>query len=64
MPSDTIIACCVLHSIFVLRGDELDIADGDDDDSDDGDDDDDCAPSHSQAAVVVLQALVQTIANQ
>ena len=63
MPSDTIIACCVLHSICVLRGDELDIGDGDDDDSDDGDDDD-CAPSHSQAAVVVLQALVQTIANQ
>ena len=64
MPSDTIIACCVLHSICVLRRVELDIGDGDDDDSDDGDDDDDCAPSHSQAAVVVLQALVQTIANQ
>ena len=47
MPSDTIIACCVLHSICVLRGDELDIGDGDDDDSDDGDDDDDCAPCTS-----------------
>ena len=38
---DTIIACCVLHNICVLRGDELDVDDGDDDDSDDGDDDDD-----------------------
>ena len=31
----------MLHNICVLRGDELDVGDGDDDDSDDGDDDDD-----------------------
>ena len=58
---DTIIACCVLHNICVLRGDELDIDDSDDDDSDD--DDDDGGPP-SQAAAAVLQALVQYVANQ
>ena len=30
---DTIIACCVLHNICVLRGNELDIDDSDDDDA-------------------------------
>ena len=59
---DTIIACCVLHNICVLRGDELDIDDSDDDDSDDDDDDDGGPPS--QAAAAVLQALVQYVANQ
>ena len=54
----------MLHNIFVLRGDELDVGDGDDDDSDDGDDDDKSAPPPSQAAAVVLQALVQNVANQ
>ena len=55
----------MLHNIFVLRGDELDVGDGDDDDSDDGDDDDESAPPPtSEAAAVVLQALVQNIANQ
>lgn len=54
---DTIIACCVLHSICVLRGDELDIDDSDDDDDDDG------GPP-SEAAAAVLQALVQYIAKQ
>lgn len=55
----------MLHNICVLRGDELDVGDGDDDDSDDGDDDDESAPSPtSEAAAVVLQALVQNIANQ
>ena len=34
----------MLHNICVLRGDELDVGDGDDDDSDDGDDDDESAP--------------------
>ena len=58
---DNIIACCVLHNICVLRGDELDIDDSDDDDSDD--DDYDSGPP-SQAAAAVLQALVQYVANQ
>ena len=53
---DTIIACCVLHNICVLRGDELDIDDSDDDDDDGG--------PPSQAAAAVLQALVQYVANQ
>ena len=30
---DTMIACCVLHNICVLRGDEIDKDDSDDDDS-------------------------------
>ena len=60
---DTIIACCVLHNICVLRGDELDIDDSDDDDDSDNDDDDDGSPP-SQAAAAVLQALVQYVANQ
>ena len=34
----------MLHNICVLRGDELDVGDGDDDDSDDDDDDDEIAP--------------------
>ena len=59
---DTIIACCMLHNICVLRGDELDIDDSDDDDSND-DDDDDCSPPF-QAAAAVLQALVQYVGNQ
>ncbi len=33
---DTIIACCVLHNICILRGDELDIDDSDDDDDEGG----------------------------
>ena len=44
---DTIIACCVLHNICVLRGDEFDIDDSDDNDSDD-DDDDGSPPSQVQ----------------
>lgn len=55
---DTIIACCVLHNICVLRGDELDIDDSDDDDDDDG------GPPLSQAAAAILQAIVQYVANQ
>ena len=58
----------MLHNICVLRGDELDVGDGDDDDSDDGDDDDDDEsfppPPTSEATAVVLQALVHNIANQ
>ena len=42
---DTIIACCVLHNICILR-DEVDIDDSDDDDSDD--DDNDSAPPPPQ----------------
>ena len=61
---DTIIAWCVLDNICVLRGDELDTADGDNDDSNHGDDDDDSAPPPSQVTAVVLQALVQNVANQ
>ena len=59
----TIIACCVLHNICLLRGDELDIHDGDDDDDSDDDDDDDGGPP-TQATAAVLQALVQYVANQ
>ena len=55
----------MLHNICVLRGDELDVGDGDDDDSDDGDDDDESAPPPtSEAAAVVLQALGQNSATQ
>ena len=55
----------MLDNICVLRGDELDTADGDNDDSNHGDDDDDSAPPPpSQVTAVVLQALVQNVANQ
>ena len=59
---DTIIACCVLRNICILRGDEFDIDDIDDDDSDD--DDNESAPPPSHAAAAVLQALVRYVANQ
>ena len=48
---ETIIACCVLHNICVLRGDDFDI--------DNSDDDDDEGGPPSQAAADVLQALVR-----
>ena len=54
----------MLDNICVLRGDELDTADGDNDDSNHGDDDDDSAPPPSQVTAVVLQAPVQNVANQ
>jgi len=47
----------VLHNIFVLRGDKLNI-----DDSDDDDDDDRGPPS--QAAAAILQAIVQYVVNR
>ena len=34
--TDTIIACCILHNICIIRGDHYEI------DNDDHDDDDDC----------------------
>ena len=70
---DTIIACCLLHSICVLRGDKIDIDDSDDDDddddvddddADDDDDDDGAPPPPFQTAAAVLQALVRYVANQ
>ena len=57
---NTIIACCVLHNICIIRGDEFD---GDlDDDSDDDDDDDHGVPS--QAASGVRRAVIEFVANQ
>lgn len=57
---NTIIACCVLHNICIIRGDEFD---GDvDDDSDDDDDDDNGVPS--QAASGVRRAVIEFVANQ
>jgi len=49
---DTIFACCVLHNICVLQGDDSD----EDDEDDDDDDDNDAIPS--RAASDVLQAVV------
>ena len=57
---NTIIVCCVLHNICIIRGDEFD---GDvDDDSDDDDDDDNGVPS--QAASGVRQAVIEFVGNQ
>ena len=55
----TIIVCCVLHNICVLRGDQLNISVSDGDDSDDDNDDNGTPPPLSEAAAAVLQALVQ-----
>jgi len=58
---DTIIACCVLHNICMLRGDLYD----DDVDSDDDDDDDDGNDGPpSGAASDVLEAVVDYLAGQ
>ena len=57
---NTIIACCVLHNICIIRGDEFE---GDaDDSSDDDDDDDNGVPS--QAANGVRRAIIEYLANQ
>ena len=57
---NTIIACCVLHNICIIRGDEFE---GDaDDNSDDDDNDDNGVPS--QAANGVRQAIIEYLANQ
>ena len=56
---NTIIACCVLHNICIIQGDEFE---GDaDDNSDDDDDDDNGVPS--QAVNVVRQAIIEFLAN-
>ena len=57
---NTIIACCVLHNICIIQGEEFD---GDvEDDSDDDDDDDNGVPS--QAANGVRLAVIEFVANQ
>ena len=57
---NTVTACCVLHNICIIRGDEFD---GDvDDDSDDDDDDDNGVTS--QAASGVRRAVIEFVANQ
>ena len=53
---NTIIACCELNNICIIRGDEFE---GDADDK--SDDDDDGVPS--QAASCVRQALIEFLAN-
>ena len=58
---DTIFACCVLHNICILRGDQYD--NGSDDEDDNSDDDDDDGPP-SRAANNVLDAVVDYLANQ
>ena len=57
---NTIIACCVLHNICIIRGDEFE---GDaDDNSNDDDDDDNGVPS--QAANGVRRAIIEYLATQ
>ena len=57
---NTIPACCVLHNICIIRGDEFD--EDVDDDSDDDDDDDNGVTS--QAASGVRRAVIEFVANQ
>ena len=57
---NTIIACCVLHNICIIRGDEFE-GDGDDN-SDDDDDDDNGVPS--QAANGARRVIIEYLANQ
>ena len=57
---NTIIACCVLRNICIIRGEEFD---GDvEDDSDDDADDDNGVPS--QATNGVRLAVIEFVANQ
>ena len=57
---DTIVACCILHNICILRNEELDLGH---DDNDDEDDDLDCGVP-TEAARGVLQAVIEHVANQ
>ena len=57
---DTIIACCILHNICIIRGEDFD---GEQDDSDD-DDDDAGAGVPTQAARGMQQAVIEHVANQ
>jgi len=52
---DTVIACCILHNICILRGDNYD---GDDDGTDDDDSDDEDNGPPSQEANSILDAIV------
>lgn len=54
---DTIIACCVLHNICILRGEDYDV-------SDDSEDDDDGNDDPTQAANETLAAIVDYVSNQ
>ena len=63
---NTIIACCVLHNICIIRGDEFegDADDNSDDDDDDDDDNNDDNGVPSQAANGVRRAITEYLANQ
>ena len=54
---DTIVACCILHNICIIRGDNYEIDDDDDDDSDA----DNGIPSRGTQGI--RRALVDYIAN-
>lgn len=60
---DTIIACCILHNICVMRGDEYDGDLFNDDTDDDDDDDADNAVARASARNT-LQAIIDHVANQ
>lgn len=59
---DTIFACCVLHNICILRGDQYDDDDDHFDDDHDDNDGNDAPPSRDAAEV--LQAVVDYLADQ
>ena len=59
--SDTIIACCILHNICIVRGDRYEIENDDDDDDNDDNDDDNGIPS--QGAQGIRRALVDYLTN-
>lgn len=58
---DTIIACCILHNICIVRGDRYEIDNDDDDDDDDDNDDDNVIPS--RGAQGIRRALVDYLTN-
>ena len=59
---NTIIACCILHNICVMIGDEYE-ADLDDDDDDDDNDDDDRNIMATTSARDTLEAVIEHVAN-
>lgn len=59
----TILTCCILHNICILRGDELEDDDSSDEENDDDDDDDDSDQAAFGQGRIVRQVLTAFLAD-